>query len=131
MTTAIYDGYCVICKQTKTAVTALDWLHRVEFLDLHNWDEVNKLYPQLDYEQAMGQMHVLTDDGQLIGGFPAVRRLLRDLPLGYPIWLLLHLPGMNTLGNIVYRFVARNRYRINKLFGAPVCEDGTCKIHSG
>lgn len=131
MTTAIYDGYCVICKQTKKIVNALDWLNRVEFLDLHNWTEVEKRYPQLNFEQAMGQMHVVTGDGQLMGGFEGVRRLLRDLPLGFPLWLVLQLPGMNWVGNAVYRFVARNRYKINKFFGAPVCEDGTCKVHTG
>jgi predicted DCC family thiol-disulfide oxidoreductase YuxK len=129
MTTAVYDGFCVICQQSRKIVQALDWGHRVEFLNLHDWDTVHARYPQLDYEAAMGQMHVITPDGQLIGGFEGVRRLLRDLPLGYPVWLLLHLPGMNWLGNRVYRLIARNRYRINKLLGAPVCENGVCKIH--
>ena len=130
MVTAIYDGYCVICNQTRRTVIALDWLHRVEFLNIHNWNEVNQRYPTLDYEVAMGQMHLVTPDGQLIGGFPAVRRMLRELPLGYPMWLLLQLPGMGILGDKVYKFIARHRYRINRLFGMPVCEDGTCKIHT-
>ena len=129
MVTAIYDGYCVICNQTRRTVMALDWLHRVEFLNIHDWNEVNARYPTLDYDTAMGQMHLVTPAGDLMGGFPAVRRLLRELPLGYPLWLLLHLPGMNWLGNRVYRFIARHRYRINRLFGMPVCEDGTCKVH--
>jgi predicted DCC family thiol-disulfide oxidoreductase YuxK len=129
MTTAIYDGYCVLCKQSKRIVNALDWLHRVEFLDLHDWNTVEARYPQLNFEQAMGQMHVVTEDGHLIGGFEGVRRLLRDLPLGFPVWLVLHLPGMSWLGNQIYRFIARNRYRINKMVGADVCENGVCKVH--
>jgi predicted DCC family thiol-disulfide oxidoreductase YuxK len=130
VTTAIYDGYCVICNQTRRMVMAFDWLHRVEFLNIHDWSQVEARYPNLDFEAAMGQMHVVTLDGQLLGGFEGVRRLLRDLPLGFPVWLLLHLPGMNWLGNKVYRFIARNRYRINKFFGVEICEDGTCKIHT-
>jgi predicted DCC family thiol-disulfide oxidoreductase YuxK len=130
MTTAIYDGDCVICQQSKRIITALDWLHRVEFIDLQQWDAVAARYPNLNYEQAMGQMHTVTPDGQLLGGFAGVRRILRDLPLGFPLWLILHIPGMNWLGNQVYRFIARNRYRINKMVGAPVCENGVCKIHT-
>lgn len=130
MTTAIYDGQCVLCRQSKRIITALDWLKRVEFLDLHNWNTIEARYPALDYEAAMGQMHVVTPDGHLMGGFAGIRRLLRDLPLGFPFWLLLHLPGMNWLGERIYRLVARNRYRINRFFGAPVCEDGTCRVHS-
>jgi predicted DCC family thiol-disulfide oxidoreductase YuxK len=129
MVTAIYDGYCVICNQTRRTVMALDWLHRVEFLNIHDWNIVNGRYPALDYDTAMGQMHLVTPNGDLMGGFPAVRRLLRELPLGFPLWLLLHLPGMDWLGNRIYRFIARHRYRINRLFGMPVCEDGTCKVH--
>ncbi len=130
MVTAIYDGYCVLCKQSKRVVTALDWFKRVEFLDIHNWQTVNSRYPTLDYDAAMGQMHLVTPNGDLIGGFSAVRRMLKELPLGYPFWLLLHLPGMMRLGDKVYKLIARNRYRLNRLVGAPICEDGSCKIHS-
>ncbi|HEX2907209.1 MAG TPA: DUF393 domain-containing protein [Phototrophicaceae bacterium] len=128
MTTALYDGYCVLCKQTRRTVKALDWLHRVEFLDIHQWSQIEARYPQLDFETAMGQIHVDVGDGRLVGGFEGMRRLLRELPLGFPLWLLLHLPGMNWLGPKLYRLVARNRYRINKFFGVDLCADGTCKI---
>lgn len=129
MVTAIYDGYCVFCTQSKRIIEALDWLKRVEFLDLHNWNEVEARYPNLNYEQAMGQMHVVTPEGQLIGGFVGARRLLRELPLGFPFWALLHVPGIAWLGDKIYRWIAANRYRINQLVGAPVCENGVCKIH--
>lgn len=129
MTTAIYDGYCVICQQSRKIVQALDWLNRVEFLNIHDWNAVSTRYPSLDFEQAMGQMHVVTGDGQLVGGFAGVRRLLRDLPLGFPVWLLLHIPGMAWVGDRIYRLIANNRYRINKALGAPVCENGACKMH--
>ncbi len=130
MTTVLYDGYCVLCRQTKRVVQAMDWLGRVEFLDVHRWNEVEKRYPGLEFETAMGQIHVTLPDGQLVGGFEGMRLLLRELPLGFPLWLLLQLPGMNWLGPRVYRFIARHRYRINRFFGVEICEDGTCKVHS-
>lgn len=130
MITVLYDGYCVICKQTKRTIQALDWLNRVEFLDIHGWNEVEARYPSLDFETAMGQMHTVTPDGNLIGGFGGMRRILRELPLGVPLWLILHLPGANWLGPKIYRFVARNRYRINKFFGVDICENSTCKVHN-
>jgi len=126
--TVLYDGYCVICKQSKRIIRALDWLNRVEFLDIHNWNEVETRYPTLDFETAMGQMHTVTPNGALVGGFDGMRRVLRELPLGIPLWLLLQLPGMNWLGPKIYHFIARNRYRINKFFGVDICENGACKI---
>jgi predicted DCC family thiol-disulfide oxidoreductase YuxK len=67
-----------------------------------------------------------------LGGFWAMRRMLRDLPLGFPLWLLLHLPGMNWLGPKVYRLIARNRYAINRFFGVELeeCDNDVCKIPS-
>jgi predicted DCC family thiol-disulfide oxidoreductase YuxK len=130
MTTAIYDGNCVLCQRTRRTVRALDWFKRVEFLDVHRWSVIEARYPQLDFETAMGQIHIVTPDGGMIGGFAAMRRLLRDLPLGYPLWLALHLPGMNWLGPKLYGLVARNRYRINRWFGVELCDNGTCKVHN-
>ena len=128
MTTAIYDGNCVLCQQTRRLVTALDWRRRVEFVDIHDWNGVQVRYPQLDYAAAMGEIHVDTGSGALLSGFTGMRRLLRDLPLAYPLWLALHLPGMNWLGPKLYAAIARNRYRINRVFGVDLCETGTCKL---
>lgn len=131
MLTVVFDGNCVICQQTRRIVRTLDWLHCVEFLDIRNWDEVSQRYPNLNFEQAMGQVHAMSGNGQMYGGFFGMRRILRELPLGFPLWLILHIPGMSWFGRKVYGFIARNRYRINRMFGAPVCEDGTCRIHTG
>lgn len=130
MLTAIYDGQCVLCRQTRAMVRVLDWLHRVEFLDLHE-GEAWARYPNLDYEAVMGAMHVVDKNGIMLAGFPGVRRILKELPLGFPLWLIMQLPGMNWLGNKVYGFIAKHRYTINRLVGAPVCENGVCKVHTG
>jgi predicted DCC family thiol-disulfide oxidoreductase YuxK len=130
MVTALFDGYCVICQSTRKTITILDWFNRVEFLDLHDADTVMSRYPDMDYEQLMGQMHVVEPDGSLYAGYYATRRMLKEVPLGFPVWLILQIPGMDWMGTRVYKFVARNRYQINKLLGneIPDCVDGVCKI---
>lgn len=127
MLTVLYDGMCVICRQSKGIITALDWRRRVEFIDLHQWELVAARYPDLDFETALGQMHIVGEDGRLVGGFKAVRQLLREVPLGWPFWVLFHLPGMTWLGEWAYRFIARHRYRVNRLLGVECAADG-CKI---
>jgi predicted DCC family thiol-disulfide oxidoreductase YuxK len=127
MITVLYDGQCIICKQSKSIIHALDWLNRVEFLDIHRWNEVESRYPTLDFETAMGQMHAVMPDGTLIGGFEGMRRVLGELPLGLPLWLILQLPGMNWLGPKIYHFIASNRYRINRFFGVEICETSACR----
>ena len=130
MVTAIYDGYCVICNSTKNTVNTLDWMNRVEFLDLHDSAQVEERYPHLNFEDLMGQIHVVADGGEIYPGYYGTRRMLKELPLGFPIWLILHIPGMDWVGNKVYRFIARNRYKVNEFFGRelPDCVDGVCKI---
>jgi len=139
MLTAVFDGHCVICNTTRRIVNALDWFNRVEFLDLHEWQHVADRYPQLDYDTAMGQIHVIDDNnGRVFAGFAGTRRLLRVLPLGLPLYALLRLPIIGDwLGPRIYKFIAANRYAINRLFGVDLdtqqredaaCKDGVCKI---
>lgn len=135
MTVAIYDGRCAICNTTRFIVKRLDWFRRVEFLDLHERAEVEARFPQLSYEDSMGEIHVIADAGQVYAGFRGTRRMLRDLPLGLPLWALLHLPIIGDwLGPRLYRFIAARRYTINRLLGVELdsaedaCTDGVCKL---
>jgi predicted DCC family thiol-disulfide oxidoreductase YuxK len=135
MLTAVYDGNCVICNTTRRIIRALDWFKRVEFLDLHDHAEVTARYPSLDQSALMGEIHVIDRGGRVFPGFLGTRRMLRAVPLGWPLWLLLHVPGVgNWLGPALYRFIARHRYAINQLLGVDLeqrdqdCEDGVCKL---
>lgn len=114
-------------------MTLLDWAKRVEFLDLHQHSEIAQRFPQLDHAAMMGQIHVAADQ-RIYAGFEGTRRMLRDLPLGLPLWALLHMPIIGTwLGPKLYQFIARNRYTINRLLGVDLsknameCEE-VCKI---
>ena len=130
MLTALYDGKCRICQSTRATVSALDWLHRIEFLDLHDSEAFRSRCPALDAAQLLGEIHVIDSQSQIYAGYYGTRRMLRELPLGWSIWLLLHLPGMDWLGIRVYRFIARHRYRINRLLGGdpPDCPEDACQI---
>src|SRR6478735_5473129 len=104
MVVALFDGRCVICQGTRRTIKSLDWFNRVEFLDLHKKAEVETRFPELDHEEMMGEIHVVADN-QIYAGFEATRRMLKEVPLGFPIWALLHIPGMSWLGPKIYRFV--------------------------
>lgn len=129
MLTALYDGNCLICQSTCASLRALDWLERVDFVDLHDHASWRSHGLAFDQERLMGEIHVLDAEGRLYAGFPGIRRLLRELPLGLPIWLLLRLPGMDRLGQRIYRAIALRRYRVNALLGKnlPDCGSDKCK----
>ncbi len=128
--TSVYDGRCVICRASKAFVETFDWRHRVEFLDLHESALVTARYPALDHDAAMGEVHVYDRQGREFAGFLGTRRMLKEMPLTFPIWLLLQLPGMTALGARLYRWIACNRYAVNRLFGVDLtpCEDDVCKV---
>ncbi len=129
MVVAIYDGQCVICNATRMLVSRLDWLKRVEFVDLHQHDTVSARFPSLEHQDVMGAIHVF-DRQRVYRGFHGTRRMLRELPLMLPLWVLLHLPLVGDwLGPRVYDFIARNRYTINRVAGNDLadCDDGVCK----
>lgn len=132
MITSIYDGNCVICRSTCNAMRRLDWLKRIEFVDLHEDAAWQDRYPTLAFERLMAEIHVIDDAGSIYAGFAGSRRMLREVPLGLPLWLLLQLPGSEAIGRRAYRFIARRRYRINALLGKelPDCAAGGCKMLS-
>lgn len=128
MLTALYDGNCLICQSTCAAMRAFDWRQRIRFVDL-NEDAGHGLDQGLSRAQLLGEIQVFDEDGRRFAGFQGTRRLLKELPLGFPIWLLLHLPGMDGVGRRVYRFIAARRYRLNARAGkaAVTCSADACK----
>ncbi len=112
--TALYDGQCSLCRACCRWLSRLDWRDRIAFTDLHTIETQSN-------QALLGEIHVLVGARRLTG-FAGLRRLLREVPLGIPLWLLLHVPGAAWLGGRVYRLVARNRYRI----GRAGCSSGAC-----
>ena len=130
MLTALFDGSCFICRAAGSIVQSLDWMNRVEALNLHEAKTFPSCFPELNDDQLMGEIHVLDSDGRRYAGYDGIRRLLKEVPLGMPVWLLLRLPGLDWLGRRVYRFIARNRYPISRLCGSvmPACAHDVCKM---
>lgn len=124
----LYDGLCVLCRQSQRAVRYLDWLGRVERLDAQDHTMVAQRFPELSHQDILGEIFVQTKTGEWLVGFFGMRYLAWQLPLTWLILPLLYLPGMNTYGPRAYRWVAKRRYAINKFFGND-CVDGTCKLH--
>lgn len=135
MVKAIYDGNCAICLTTKAIIKALDWFNRVEFVDLHNTAQIEQLSIDAPKEKLMGEIHVLTANSEVYAGFNGTRRIFRECVLTVPLWAVLQLPFVGSwLGPRIYQFIARHRYRINRVLGMPTpedeldCDSGICKL---
>lgn len=124
----LYDGMCILCTQTQTLVKWFDWLGRVERLNAQDFGTVYRRFPELHDQDILGEIYVQSQAGDWLVGFFGMRYLAWQLPLGWLTLPILYFPGMNILGPKLYKWVARRRYKINKMLGRE-CVDGACKLY--
>ncbi|NJL94664.1 MAG: DUF393 domain-containing protein [Anaerolineae bacterium] len=103
----LYDGYCILCRQSQRVVGWLDWLGRVERQDVQQQRAVLARFPELEGADVLGEIYIQRREGRWQPGFYGLRYLAWHLPLLWLLLPLLYLPGMDWLGPRVYRWVAR------------------------
>ena len=121
----LYDGQCAFCRKSVDLLKRLDWFGLLRYQDARDVAHLPPSAAPLDPERLLEEMHVLTPDGRgLYHGFAALRWLAWRLPLLWPFAPLMYLPGVPALGQRLYLWVARNRFRL-----VP-CHGGVCKLES-
>lgn len=121
--TVLYDGQCPLCLKSVLWLKRLDWLHRLRCLDARDPANVPAVEPPLELARMLEEMHLVAPSGQVYHGFAAFRWMAWRLPALTLLAPFLYLPGVPTLGQKVYLWVARNRYDL-----VP-CHEGLCTIH--
>ena len=106
---ALYDGQCSLCERARQFAAILDWRQRLLFTDLHDPVAMRECLPGLSQSERLASLHLLLDDGQILRGFAAVRRIMRELPLLTLLAWCLYVPPIHLLGEVAYRIIARNR----------------------
>lgn len=61
-TIALYDGTCSLCKETKKIFKKLDWLNKVEWISLQEYEKIpNSLsFSKIDLRR---ELHIITPSG--------------------------------------------------------------------
>jgi predicted DCC family thiol-disulfide oxidoreductase YuxK len=121
----LYDGACGFCRSSVTQLRVLDAFGWVDPADMHRQPDLSKLHPALTPARCRSEMVLIEPNGRLAGGFDALRRLSRHLPLLWPLWPLLHLPGAGWLGRLAYRWIAAHRYLFHR---NPICRGNRCGL---
>jgi predicted DCC family thiol-disulfide oxidoreductase YuxK len=117
----LYDGRCPLCIHSVSVLAYIDWFHRLEFRDVTQWSTVRKIYPQLERQACMKEMHVIESRrGKSYTEFFGFRRIAKEVPLMLPFAVFLSLPGAAKAGCWAYRYIAGKRRRI----------DGSCTAHT-
>jgi predicted DCC family thiol-disulfide oxidoreductase YuxK len=122
----LYDGRCAFCTRSVELLRRLDWLGRLSYADARLLENRPAQLSALDPARFLEEMHLFpAGGGRWYHGFTAFRWMAWRLPLLWPLAPLLYLPGVPTLGQRIYLWVARNRFRL-----VP-CHGGVCNIQRG
>ncbi len=97
----LFDGACPRCRSSMALVTAADPGGAVEPVDLTAVD-VRTVDPALTPEACLRSMHAVAGPGRVVAGFDAVRAIAGRLPLFWPMAAIAAIPGVASLGRIVY-----------------------------
>lgn len=80
------------------------------------------IHPGLELDACLRELHVVTPQGVVRRGWDAVAELARLFPATFVIGWLGRMPPFRWIGDVAYRFVARNRYAVSK------CRGGACRV---
>lgn len=84
----IYDEECPLCLRFKQGLELMDTSKKLRFIPLQD-THVFKEFPELNLEDCMSQVHLITDERKILKGVEVVDYLLRSLPgVSKLSWLL-------------------------------------------
>jgi len=122
----IYDGKCPICTAQVRKLPWWDCRKRLSYLSLHD-PEVARRWPDLPHERLMQEMVIVDRHGNRHWGAESFRYLTRRLRRLWWAAPLLHFPGSMLVWRPLYRWIARNRYRLSR--GNACDGEGACSLH--
>jgi predicted DCC family thiol-disulfide oxidoreductase YuxK len=109
--TLVYDGQCKICNPLANVVRNWDHRQRIEVVPSQATGLMAR-FPWIPREAYAKAIQLVGPGGATWQGAQAVEQLLTILPRGRLISWVFHVPGIRALADRIYRWVARNRYRM-------------------
>jgi predicted DCC family thiol-disulfide oxidoreductase YuxK len=119
-----YDASCRLCARSRRTIERMKPTADVTFVDVQD-EGAMRAFPTVDRQAGLAQMFVMDPAGRLSGGYDAFLSLLPALRLLRPLRPALRFAPVRAIGRRVYRWVARNRYRLG---GRVSCQNGACRI---
>ena len=101
------DGKCRLCQTSRSWCELRDRRARIRFVDFRTRGDDELPVAHADHERSMW---VRDDDGTLLEGFAAWRRIMSELPGWRWLALLAAAPPFTAIGPPLYRFIATLRH---------------------
>lgn len=125
MFTILIDGDCPVCKKEGDLLMRLDaGRKRLAVEDISGPDFDPSRYG-IAFEEAMGTIHGVTEDGRVVTGMEVFRRAYSAVGWGW-LWAPTGWPGLKQVSDLGYRWFAKNRLRLTGRRDA--CASGRCNV---
>jgi len=113
--TLFYDGTCPLCQAEILFLSRRSRADQLAFVDIHSaLFDSEKIGVSCD--QALAAMYGQFADGTLIQGVSVFPEAYRRAGLPYLAWIFSR-KSLQPLLQVAYRFFAKNRHAISRLFG--------------
>jgi predicted DCC family thiol-disulfide oxidoreductase YuxK len=123
----LYDGHCRFCTRGVQSLLFWDCQGKLSYLSLHD-PEVKRRWPDISHDRLTKEMCIVDTKGNRYWGPEAIRYLTRRLRRLWWAAPFAYFPGSMLIWRPLYRFIARNRYRL--LGKKAACDEGgTCSLH--
>ena len=109
--TCVYDGTCEVCTRLANALRTWDRDGRVEIVPSQAAG-VAARFPWIPARAYAEALQLIGPGGQTWQGAAAIEELLNILPKGRLASWVFEIPLLRTLADRMYKWFARNRYRL-------------------
>ncbi|MET3697183.1 thiol-disulfide oxidoreductase DCC family protein [Bacillus oleivorans] len=123
---ALYDAQCALCQRTKKTVTKLDWLNKIKWVSLQEYEKIDHslTFRAIDLRRELHLLIETEKDIKILKGFRSIRYMFLLLPSTFVLGLLLYIPGVSRIGDPIYKWVAKRRHQLLK----GQCDSDSCTI---
>ncbi len=109
--TLVYDGMCRMCTRLSNVLKKWDGRRQIEVVPSQETGVMAR-FPWIPARAYAEAIQLVGPGGETWQGAAAIEQLLNVLPRGRWIAWIFRIPFVRALADRVYRWVARNRYRL-------------------
>ena len=109
--TLLFDGACPFCCREVSFLRAHDRHGRLNFVDIDSPDYEPEAFAGISYRQAMGRMHALRRNGEVVRDVAVFREAYQLVDWGW-LYAPTAWPGVARVVDGVYKIWARLRLRL-------------------
>ncbi|WP_366139516.1 DCC1-like thiol-disulfide oxidoreductase family protein [uncultured Marinococcus sp.] len=106
-----FDKHCPPCRAAVRMFQLSDLYHCCYWIPIQEARLDLENYPYLFSRNAAHELHMFTEQGVVLHGFYALRRLLLAIPLSFFPALFLYLPYAERIGVPLYNIISKSRLK--------------------